>query len=422
MPAPRPYSYVRKSRVFRDKAIVSPEMQLEQVVRLAAGYGDEDLVNLSDMNISGQKGKEDRPGFATLLEAIEADGVTAVYSYSLSRLSRSTKDILALAELCKAHGVPIRLARDPDPDPTSPSGQLILTMLAALATFESDVAKERARDIIETRRARGDKFGPPPFPHPEKIRAAFVATGSYHGAARLLTADGVPTMKGKPWRPTTVRQILLELAEDDGELRALLPRSTTRPKAVTITTSKGVKRTLRTIGGSRASLPYTFYRLLRCHCGAVMTPTRRPKPDGTADYRCTRGRSDPNHSRPVSIAESVIRPWIVEEAGHLAVPAVLDLPASDADREALAEEKRRCVDLYSRRLMTEEAFNARLAEIDETLASLDEREEAVPDAIDWSLPAEEVNRDLRAIFRYVKLGEDLRPVEAVWRAPSLRAS
>jgi hypothetical protein len=88
----KPYAYLRKSRVFRDQRAVSPEMQLDEVRTLAGRYGHKDLVVLSDMNISGRKGRSKRPGFDALLRAIEAGEVEAVYSYSLSRLSRSLAD------------------------------------------------------------------------------------------------------------------------------------------------------------------------------------------------------------------------------------------------------------------------------------------------------------------------------------------
>jgi DNA invertase Pin-like site-specific DNA recombinase len=390
-----PYAYCRKSRIFRDKAIVSPEMQLAQVTKLAESYGDSIHVALDDMNVSGRKGRGQRPGFDALLSAVEAGQVSAIYSYSLSRLSRSTNDILALAELCAAHGVPIRLARDPDPDPTSPSGKLILTMLGALAQFESDIASERSRDIIETRRARGDKLGPPFYGDAEVVVGAFTRAGSYSGAAKLLTTEKVPTVNGKPWRPTTVRQIVLRERPD------LAPRGSHR--------------------GSKQSAPFILYRLLRCHCGATMTGTRRPG-SRLADYRCTAGRAQTIefHSRPTSIAESAILQWVKDEAGHLTTPATLDMPASDEDREALAEERRRTTLAWTRRGLSDADYEARMAEIDETMAALDERVESVPE-LDWSLEPEEINADLRGIFRWVQLGADLRPTEAVWRSPSLRA-
>ena len=86
--------------------MVSPEMQLAAVTEYAAGFGDRDLTVLTDMNVSGRKGRAQRPGFDALLSAIEAGAVSAVYSYSLSRLSRSVRDMMALADLCRAHGIP----------------------------------------------------------------------------------------------------------------------------------------------------------------------------------------------------------------------------------------------------------------------------------------------------------------------------
>ncbi len=170
---PRAFAYLRKSRVFRDREIVSPEMQLAAVEDYARGFGDTDLIVLSDMNVSGRKGRRHRPGFDELLTAIESGDCAAVYSYSLSRLSRSIRDTMALADLCRDHGVPIRLARDMDPDPTSATGRAMLAILSAMAQLEADLASERSLDSADARRRRGDRMGPPVFADHERVVAAY---------------------------------------------------------------------------------------------------------------------------------------------------------------------------------------------------------------------------------------------------------
>ena len=44
--------------------------------------------NSRDLGISGTKGKDDRPGLAAMIQAIEAAAVEAVYVVHISRISR----------------------------------------------------------------------------------------------------------------------------------------------------------------------------------------------------------------------------------------------------------------------------------------------------------------------------------------------
>ena len=113
----QPYVYLRKSRVMRGAEIISPEMQLAACREYAGQWGDTGLVVLTDMNKSGRKGRRDRPGFHALLTAIESGVVSAVYSYSLSRLSRSVRDIMALADLCRSYSVATDWRGTPTPTP-----------------------------------------------------------------------------------------------------------------------------------------------------------------------------------------------------------------------------------------------------------------------------------------------------------------
>src|SRR5512135_118582 len=162
-------------------------MQLAAAQEYAAAFGHANLVVLTDMNVSGRKGRAKRPGFDALLTAIEAGECSAIYSYSLSRLSRSVRDIMALADLCKAHKVPIRLARDIDPDPTTATGRALLGILGVMAQMEQELASERALDAVAARRARGDKLGGPVFRDAGLVVAAYREAGTATGAAKLLT-------------------------------------------------------------------------------------------------------------------------------------------------------------------------------------------------------------------------------------------
>src|SRR5205809_554496 len=128
-----PVAYLRKSKVTSDRH-VSWETQEAAVRALAARHGDEGtLTILSDWSKSGRLGADRRPGYARLVEQIEGDRVSVVYSYSLSRLSRSLPEFRKLVDLCVAHGTTIRMEADELPDITKASGTLVVSILGAVA-------------------------------------------------------------------------------------------------------------------------------------------------------------------------------------------------------------------------------------------------------------------------------------------------
>ena len=393
----RPHAYLRRSRVFADQAMVSPEMQLTAAQEYAAGFGDADLVVLSDMNISGRKGRGKRPGFDALLAAIESGEVSAVYSYNLSRLSRSVRDLMELADLCRAHGVPIRLARDIDPDPTTATGRALLAILGVMAQMEQELAQERALDAVAVRRARGDKFGPPDYPHPEKVIDAYLAAGSATGASKILNAAGVPTSKGRGfWHPSSVRFIVERNA----------------PHLLPVTRSRGVKH----------AAPFTFFRLVRCHCGRTMTGWRRisgPQ-TGYVSYRCTRGRLVPGHGSTL-VAETRLMAWAMNEMRRLRPPTdmVAMAESTETEQDEIRARRDRLARAFVEGLIDETAMMVEKAELEDRLMRLDLQGRAlrVP-TFDWDHEPVDLNRALRALWEYVELDQQMQPRRAAWLVPS----
>lgn len=393
----RPYAYLRKSRLIRDQDVVSPEMQLAAAREYAAGFGDRDLTVLTDLNKSGRKGRRDRPGFDALLTAIEAGEVSAIYSYSLSRLSRSVRDIMTLAEMCRTQGVPIRLARDTDPDPTTATGRAVLALLGVMAQLEADLASERALDAIEARRARGDRFGSPLFANTAAVIAAYRDAGSATGTARLLTERGVPTRNGNAlWYPSAVTVILARAAPE------LLPAVRHR--------------------GVKPAAPFTFYRLLRCHCGTILTGWRRgptSKAPGYVSYRCTRGRLIPGHGK-THVAETVVLEWARAEMARLQPPtdAIAIAEATEAEQRALHDRLDRLRVAFVAGLMDEPMMRAEKAEIDAELGRLELAGRAIRvPPFEWDHEPLDLNLALRALWGHVQLGPDLRPTRVEWLLP-----
>jgi DNA invertase Pin-like site-specific DNA recombinase len=415
----RPVAYLRKSRVTSDRH-VSWEVQEAAIRDLATRAGDEPEI-LSDWNKSGRgEVTRHRPQYLRLRDLIASDEISVVYAYSLSRLSRSLGEYASLAELCRDHGVRIRLVKEGEFDYASASGRFTVGILALLAQMEAELAQERAKDTIAVRKARGDHVGSAgfgkrlehgkleddPAGDVDAVLDAWRSSGSYQRAARMLNAAGVATKTGSPWAGNTVRNIVRRTVAP-GELAA-----------------KRIEPRVRSVAS------FALSRLLRCPCGTLLTGRRAYKygPNGRMQpyigYLCHRGRHVPDHPRPYMVSEIAIMPWIRAEAARLQTPERVEVEHDSAGkRDALEAERAHVTQIALVRGVDVAMVQARLAEIDAALAQIEQERQivAVP-AIEWTAAPDALNAILRAIWTTVELGPDMRPVAAEWAVPEWRAN
>ena len=96
--------------------------------------------------------KRDRPELTKLLNHMDHGDIVVVES--LSRLGRSTKDLIELVELFQQQGVQLVSLKE-SIDTSTSTGKLLFTILSALAQFERDVIADRTREGLHAARARG---------------------------------------------------------------------------------------------------------------------------------------------------------------------------------------------------------------------------------------------------------------------------
>ena len=113
--------------------------------------------NIYQEKVTGTK--RDRPELNRMLDALkQGDAVVVV---ELSRMSRSTKDLLEIVDTIHRKGAHFRSLNERWLDTTTPQGQLIFTIFAGLCQFERDLTAERTKSGLKAAAARGRVGGRP---------------------------------------------------------------------------------------------------------------------------------------------------------------------------------------------------------------------------------------------------------------------
>ena len=103
----------------------------------------------------------DRPQLHAMLDYVR-DGDT-LYIESISRLGRSTRDLLNIIDTLNDKGVSL-VSHKEKIDTETPSGKFMLTVFAALSELEREQLKLRQREGIEIAKAQGKYTGRKPIP------------------------------------------------------------------------------------------------------------------------------------------------------------------------------------------------------------------------------------------------------------------
>jgi site-specific DNA recombinase len=146
--------------------------------------------------------------------------------YSLSRLARSTRDAIDIADRLGKAGADL-VSLTERIDTTTAAGKMVFRMLAVLAEFERDLVSERTAAALAHKRYKGERVGDIPYGWRladdevtlipleseqaaiQRIKAMRDRGCSYRAIAEELTRRGVPTKKGNSrWTHQAVASIL----------------------------------------------------------------------------------------------------------------------------------------------------------------------------------------------------------------------
>ena len=89
-----------------------------------------------------------------------------LYIESISRLARSTRDLLSIVQQLQDKKVELISLRE-NIDTTTAQGRFVLTVFAALSELERESTLQRQKEGIEAARLKGKKFGRPKIEKPK---------------------------------------------------------------------------------------------------------------------------------------------------------------------------------------------------------------------------------------------------------------
>lgn len=145
--------------------------------------------------------KKDRPELTKMLSELRA-GDTIIIA-DLTRISRSTRDLLDIVGQIRGKGAEIRSLKDVWLDTTNsnPYSEFLLTVMSGLSQLERDLICQRTREGLASARARGRVGG-----RPSKQNA-------YAGAVHAMATGGMKIseiMKTTNLSRSTIQRILRE--------------------------------------------------------------------------------------------------------------------------------------------------------------------------------------------------------------------
>jgi DNA invertase Pin-like site-specific DNA recombinase len=120
--------------------------------------GATEIKIFSDEGISGVKGREDRKGLNNLIVSATRKELDKVLVWSVDRLGRSLKSLVATLEDLQDTGVALYFHQQALDTSTS-AGKAMFGMLAIFSSFEAEIIKERINAGLARAKSNGVVLG-----------------------------------------------------------------------------------------------------------------------------------------------------------------------------------------------------------------------------------------------------------------------
>jgi DNA invertase Pin-like site-specific DNA recombinase len=208
-------AYYRVSTAEQGDSGLGLEAQRAAVAAECARRGWELVAEHQD--IASAKTTNGRPELAAALAELDAGDADALVAAKLDRLSRSTLDGAKILARAKRRGWAV-VVLDIGLDTTAAAGELMVSVMLAVAQYEREATAARTRAALAAKRAQGYRLGRP-VALPQAVRARIAAERAAGATLRAigagLEADGIATAQGGArWYPATVSAVLASVALD----------------------------------------------------------------------------------------------------------------------------------------------------------------------------------------------------------------
>jgi site-specific DNA recombinase len=152
--------YIRVSTQEQAKEGYSIAAQRERLTAFCTALGWNDYKFYVDEGVTAKD--TNRPHLQLLLDHIKAGSISTILVYRLDRFTRRVKDLHKMLEFLEEHKCAFKSATEPY-DTSTAMGKLFITIVAALAEWETDNLSERVKMALEEKTAGGERVGNVPF-------------------------------------------------------------------------------------------------------------------------------------------------------------------------------------------------------------------------------------------------------------------
>lgn len=230
-PPKRVVGYIRGSTEEQQNTL---EAQRQQITAYC-GYKKLELVEcFVDSGEHGWTSFYERPASASMLARMEELKATDIVITKLDRGFRDAMDCLFTINNLKERGLGLHLL-DLQVDPNTPTGYLVIGIMAMIAQFENQRRSERQKAAFAVMKGRGQRCGGVPYgwdaisngerasktgrtaddliPNPaeqailRKIAELIDAGEPVSSIATRLNKSGIKAKKGGKWHPATVQSV-----------------------------------------------------------------------------------------------------------------------------------------------------------------------------------------------------------------------
>lgn len=159
---PTIFAYIRVSTTSHDQTTDNQKKLITD-----AGFAVDEWI--SENGVSGSVNALQRPEFARMMRKAKA-GDTVICTM-VDRLGRTASDVLHTVDEFKRLGIRLRVMQFDAVDVTSPTGKMIVTVMAACAELEKNLLVERTVAGLARTKEQGTILGPPLTMKPEDLKA-----------------------------------------------------------------------------------------------------------------------------------------------------------------------------------------------------------------------------------------------------------